>query len=137
MRGFLIDTDRRTITAVETPGGLKSMYAALSRPGHPPVDDINAVDIGRDHCLWVDGVGFLSPDIPVFHIQGYANPLAGRGLILGIDGAGENCDASPDLDVILPLIVTWTDKVSSGRLEPTVERPGHIRIGGPILKAVS
>lgn len=135
MRGFLIDTDRRQFWAVEISGDLKSMYAVLSRPGHPPVDDINSVRISRENILWVDGEGFLKENIPVFNIIGYGNPLAGRGLVLGVDDAGESCDASPELEAILPMIVEWTDKLSSGRLEPTVETPGRIKIGAPILKA--
>lgn len=106
MRAILIDTYNRTVTKVDTPGKIEDIYALVR------TDIIEAVyfDTGRD-CMYVDEEGLLrTPPKPLFQVLGFDQPLAGNGLILGVDGEGETCSTSLTLEAIAPLVV-WRDHV--------------------------
>lgn len=128
MRGLIIDPKAKTISPVDTDGSLDDMYRLMN------CDDINSVRVTRDDMLWVDGEGFLKPDLPVFRLAGYGHPLAGKGLVLGIDAAGESCSVSPVAEGLLRAKVQWSVQVSAGKLGPSSEGPGYFKIGDPILK---
>lgn len=134
MRGLLIDPDTRTISHIETADSLNDMYRLLTRAGEPKVGDINAVRLSQIDILWVDGEGFLKPDVPVFRINGYYGSLAGRSLVLGIDEGGNNQSVSVAVEELLRRDVQWTEEASTSRLGSSVERPGYFKIGDPILK---
>jgi hypothetical protein len=136
MRGILIDPDTRTVTEIETKGDLDAMHGALTRPGCARNDDINAVRITPHDDLWVDGEGLLKPDVPVFRLQGYDHPLAGRGLILGNNGAGESISTQIAIERLCEVII-WTDHFTTGELGPAIEEPGRITLGDGILKTIT
>jgi hypothetical protein len=136
MRAILINPDTRTITEIETKGDLNAMHGALTRPGCARNDDINAVRITPHDDLWVDGEGLLKPDVPVFRLRGYHHPLAGRGLILGNDGYGKSIGTKIAIERLHD-IIQWTDQFTTGELTPTIEEPGHIKLGDGILKTIT
>lgn len=141
MRVVLIDPWTKTVTEADMPPGIEAIYAFLTSRGEKLVDDFNVVQVAQHVSLYVDGEGFLKPNQPVWHILGYSTanrplPLAGKGILFGgVDAEGN--------DVGLPAYisrqfcedaVTFTNKLSTGKLEDTVEAPGYIKIGAPILK---
>lgn len=84
-RAILIDPVRRVIeetTMVVTDGDtLHALYAMIG------CTDVNAVNVGGGHCMWVDGEALLRPwkDQAFFRILGN-DPIAGRGVILAQKG---------------------------------------------------
>lgn len=102
-KGLLIDPTERTITEVETDGGLKSMYALIgctcvdmARGGFQflpsnPTDD-----------LWFDDEGLYSDCMDCFVVPGMV-PLIGKGLILGYNDDGDSIGHSLTEDDIFAL----------------------------------
>lgn len=135
MRAVIIDPWNRTVYATdEAKWGLKEMYNHLSGPdGFRPCDDINSVRIGRDQMLWVDGEGLLIPDVPVWNLRGYDNPLAGKGLVLGVTEMGDNKATHLQPEWVQSMLV-WTNLKTTGKLLPDEYFPGGIKIGAPILR---
>lgn len=135
MRAVIIDPWNRTVYATDKPDwSLEAMYQTLSGPdGFRPVDDINSVRVGRDQMLWLDGEGFLIPDVSCWKLRGYPRPLAGIGLILGITEDGYNKETMLEVDWVQSM-VEWTNQVSAGELGPASMVGNVFNIGDPILK---
>jgi hypothetical protein len=93
MKAYLIDPAERSVREVETTGELDSLYELL---GCKLVDAVRL-----DDCdVWVDDEGladetrffsFTDPNVP---------PLAGRGLVLGVDDEGRCTEPKPSLEEI-------------------------------------
>lgn len=101
MRSILIETDKRSVRELEFRGTLEHAYELLD------CHLIEAVYIG-DHILFVDEEGLITPKTAqkgFFIWAGYAQPLAGRGLIVG-DGGEDWTDATMKTGRCL-LNVTW------------------------------
>jgi hypothetical protein len=83
-KAFLIDPFAQTITEVDHPGGLQSIYALTQ------CDIIQGVYLDNGDCIYVDEEGLLR-DIEqrFFTIDGFAQPIAGRGLVVGSSEDGE------------------------------------------------
>lgn len=137
MRAILIDPDTRTVTEIETKGDLHALYEALTRPGSAKVDDINRVGLGRVADLWVDGEGWLKPDVPVFRLRIDNQPLAGRGVVLLHDAAGNSTAVPTGMIHVIHQLVEWTDEFSTGELEPATSHGPTVRIGDPIIKTIT
>lgn len=135
MRAVIIDPWNQTVYATDKPTwGLDEMYQSLSGPdGFRKCDDINMVQIGRDQVLWVDGEGLLIPNVPIWNLNNYSHPMAGKGLILGVTEMGDNKGTHLEVDWVQSMVV-WTTKLTTGQLGPTEEGRGYIKIGSPILK---
>ena len=89
MRALLICPYECTVTEVQIDNGnLASYYEALSYPGHK-VDTFDVVRCdGFD--IFVDDEGLLKDSNEFFSVDGYPQPLAGRGLVTGgVDREGE------------------------------------------------
>lgn len=87
MRAILIDPIARTISETEHNGDYRDIYRLLSDPEHGlEVDDFNTVLWNNRNVVFVDGEGLLKNPRYFFTIRGYLQPLAGRGLILGLNG---------------------------------------------------
>jgi hypothetical protein len=99
MRAVLIDPFTKTVQQIETPGDLRDIYKAIQ------CDTIDAAYLtDGKHCIYVDDNGLTYTDkvLPVFRWQGYDQPLAGRGLLMGYNKAGANCDCD------IPVGVVWS-----------------------------
>lgn len=136
MRAVLIDPEARTITEVsDTNWALRRMYEALTFDHRSPCDDVNSVHLGGrgDDVLWVDGEGFIRPERPaqVWRWDGYGGVLCGRGLILGLDGAGNTIHATLTLAEVAAH-VSWTPAESSGRLTGPTTVGNRTHLGHPI-----
>jgi len=136
MRAVIIDPWNKSVYVTdEEKWGLEQMYKHLSGPdGFRPCHDIDHVRVGRDQLLWLDGEGLLIPDVPVWNLRDYPRPLAGKGLILGIDEEGENKATFLEAAWVESMIL-WTPKLTTGQLgEMTNPEPNVFVMGEPILK---
>lgn len=88
VKGFLIDPIAMQITAIELPGqsrdNLQTMYKAIG------CDLVEPVYMNRERdAVFVDEEGLLKNPTMFFYIEGFDNPLAGRGVVVGCDSEGE------------------------------------------------
>lgn len=142
MRVAIVNPWEETVVISEMERTLQAIYDNLSVPGQTPVDDFNIVKLTRNVALYVDGEGFLKPDQPVWFILGHGDnklrlrPLCGKGILFGgVDEEGNDLPLGEYIsEQFCRDAVTWSTKLSTGTLEPTVEKPGMIIIGQPILK---
>lgn len=131
MRAFLIDPTAKDVTrldndkdwpltAIQQAIDTDAISRAPLRPGQRGGDSV-----------WVDDNGFLSAGAPVFFVGEYAMPLAGKGLVLGLDQIGEN--RGPDISLEeLQAVVHFTNLETAGRLTPMFETAGGFHMGHPI-----
>lgn len=131
MRAFIIDPIAKTVERLDNDKSwpLTAIQEAIQTDaisGAP----LNPTVRGGDR-VWVDDNGFLSAGAPVFFIGEYALPLAGRGLVLGLDGAGENRGPEVSLEE-LRAIVQFTNLETAGELTPMFQTPTGFHMGLPI-----
>lgn len=99
-RAVLINVDVRDISEVYINDGIQEMYRAIG------CDVFTAVTLTRWHgtrypreTLYVDDNG-LSSNKPFFLIDSYPQPLAGNGLVLSTDEAGESISTELSVDCL-------------------------------------
>jgi len=102
-KGILIDPFACTVTEVDFPDtDYRRLYPLLSHESMP-VDCFEAVHVrglnSRD-VLYVDESGRLKPCDRYFVIQGFPEPLCGKGLILGCNAAGDSVSPKTPLLVV-------------------------------------
>lgn len=103
MKAILIDVHSQTIKEVEVTkdlsgSNLQSMYE------HIGCDCFTCVGIDENNDIFVDdnGLLFLTPFSRFFNYKGYSQPLAGNGLIVGIDNNdGESIDTTLTIDEVI------------------------------------
>lgn len=85
IRGILIDPVAKKLSYIdiainESGSCLKSLYKAIN------CDLVELVRLSDSLDLWVDEEGLLKIDenTKYFHADGMSNPIAGRGVILGV-----------------------------------------------------
>lgn len=103
MKAYLIDPFARTITEVGTTGKLQSIYDLTH------TDTITTVGLGHGRTqdvIYLDDEGLYVEDQRFFMLEGYGQPLAGRGLVLGTDQEGDSTSPSLSLSQVKGLI-TW------------------------------
>lgn len=131
MRAFLIDPAAKTIDRLDNNESwpLEAIKAAIG------TDAISGASLhpgrrGGDR-VWVDDNGFLSAGTAVHFVGEYAMPLAGKGLVLGLDQRGDN--RGPDISLEeLRAIVQFTNLETAGELTPQFETAHGFHIGLPI-----
>ena len=85
MTAYLVKVKARTIRTVQI--GPSTSYEQIR--GFIGCDRIDMVRIDRDHCIVVDDDG-MSDELPCFtEAEGYAGPLAGDLLIVGVNARGD------------------------------------------------
>src|SRR5262252_5356459 len=90
MRAILINAYDRTVSeSTVADGDYRDIYRALSTPEHA-IDTFTVIDISERHrghgeTIFVDDEGLLKDPSHFFLWRGYGQPLAGNGLILGVD----------------------------------------------------
>jgi hypothetical protein len=83
MKGYLIDPFAKTVTEVEHNGSLADIYRLCE------IDCFCPVRLGRD-ILCLDDNGLFKSGQAFFRIAAaHPNPLAGKGLAVGLDAAGD------------------------------------------------
>jgi hypothetical protein len=97
MKAYLIDSETKTITPVDYNGDYKTIYTHI---GCDLFDIVYAESGGHRISVFVDDEGLLNNPQHFFMLDGWADPLAGNGLVLGdADEEGETLAAPDDLDL--------------------------------------
>jgi hypothetical protein len=105
MRAILIDPVRHTFTLVKHEGDYRQIYKRLSDPKHGlKVTTFDAVRVDERNTVFVDDEGLTKNPRYFFKLKDYAQPLAGRGLVLGVNRDGESCSTSLTLTHIKKLV---------------------------------
>lgn len=99
MKAILIDPFDRNITEVEYSGDFKEIYQ------HIDCQLFDVVRIDRTNSIFVDDEGLISGKAQAFFkIDGYPEPLAGKGLMLGADDEGESISPSLTLNEVRGMV---------------------------------
>ncbi len=93
MRAILIDPVKKTVTEVEYSGNFTQIYKYIHASCFTTAGSIG----GRD-TMFVDDEGLFNPQYGWFKWNGYPTPLAGYGLLMGTDGAGETVATASEID---------------------------------------
>lgn len=120
MRGILINPHDQSISNVETDGSFADIRRLLG------IECFTTIQWGNRNHLILDDEGLLreAPG-PFFQIAGYDQPLAGKGLILGLDRKGDHVDTTLKLFYML-------DKVTF----PNVRFVGFEDTSGPQIHPI-
>lgn len=105
MKAILINASNRTVTEVEYDGNFRNLQKLIGCDCFTlaPLNSENAAD---DVSLFVDDEGLLKAPEEFFHIAGVTlYPLAGNGVILGVDYEGNSVDSPVDVADIESRIV--------------------------------
>lgn len=116
MQAILIDPFTRTITEVDYNGDYTNIYE------HIKAECFDCVRINRKgDSIFVDDEGLINGDAnqQFFGWLGYANPIAGRGLILGTDSEGESISPSITMETVLKHVI-WLSPSEVSFTLPTV-----------------
>ncbi len=92
-KAYLIDAEKREITQVEV-GDYTTYYPLLK------CEVFTTVGLEDDDTLYVDDEGLFQPQENFFMYQGYNQPLAGNGLVLGTDKEGNSVDPKMTLETL-------------------------------------
>jgi len=100
MRAILIKPDaegHKHVEVVEYDGDYRSIYGLISW-SERQVTTFDCVMIDETHTMFVDDEGLLHAPQHFMVWDGYEQPIAGRGLILGTDEWGESvaCELNED-----------------------------------------
>lgn len=100
VKAILIDPFECSVTETEhDASNYRDIYRLLSHPTMP-VDCMTTAYVPwlkSGDALFVDDEGLLKPCLRFFLVNGYNQPLAGKGLILGSDDEGETIGAKAKL----------------------------------------
>ena len=102
MRAILIDPFTQTIEEVDYSGDYKDIYGLIECDLFTTVYLPNT----SDDTLFVDDEGLYVENQRFFKIEGYEQPLAGRGLLLGTDEEGESIDCMSTVEEV-KAVVSW------------------------------
>lgn len=85
MRAILINPIDKTIKEVEFDGSSKHIYELIKS------DTFQMVRMDDHHFVLVDEMGFVRKEIkPLFQHSCYPKPMAGLGLVVGVDENGDD-----------------------------------------------
>jgi len=123
VKAILIDPFEMTVSEVFYGGELSDIYALV---GASPVTVVNFGNDGDG--IFIDDEGLFRGGQQYFKFEGYPQPLAGKGLILGVDDNGDSvapvitlAEAKASVRWLSPLThQLWMDK-TSGQMVTTEE----------------
>lgn len=101
MNAYLIDPFNYTINPIEYDGNFKSIYQLID------CDTFGCVCFNQHgDTVYVDDEGLINgKQQAFFRIEGYPDPLAGKGLVLGCDmDTGESADPHVTLEQMRELV---------------------------------
>ena len=102
LRAILIDPFLRVISEVNVDNDLQSFYDILN------IRTLAMVNIDNTNSLYIDDNGLLNNDNSLFEIASYAQPLAGRALVVAHNEEGETIETTLNIDQIRAM-VGWVD----------------------------
>lgn len=123
LRALLIDPVAKSIAAIDTEGTLDDLYRHLA------CTQVEAVTLAAGELLYFDEEALFADEPgPFFALKGY-DPIAGRGLIIGIDGEGVHVGSKM---MFAELDISWPDVKFVG-FEPI---DTNIKVGKRLHRAV-
>jgi hypothetical protein len=108
MQGILIDPFTKTVSEVSYNGNYKEIYK-LTGCSTFTVIELDA----NGETLFIDDNGLLENPEHFFKWEGYEQPLAGKGLILGTDSEGESVGTKFTKEFV-EAQVTWPEIALAG-----------------------
>ena len=128
MKVFKIDARDHVITEETCNGDLQDIY----RIGG--FDCVDAVQISSGDTIYVDDEGLLKNPTDFFSVPGYLSPLAGNGVVLGIDVWGEDTPAPKiTIDELKRSVLFWTRIGDTLHLVGSHAQPGDRIRGGRVV----
>ena len=96
MKCILIDPAARAVSEVARPGkDFREIYGLID------ADTFTVVAVSETEALYLDDNGLLTDEpVYMFKWRGYDSPLAGKGLIVGVDAEGEDVDTKMTVDEV-------------------------------------
>ena len=116
MQAILIDPFTETIEVVDYSGDWRDISTLLG------CELFTTVYIDDEDTLYIDDEGLYVEDQRYFKWEGYPQPLAGRGLVLGCTPDGDSTDSSKTVSEIQDM-VTWCPEGLT--VEPRFEVYGY------------
>ncbi len=114
MRAILIDPYKREITEVDISGDFMEIYKFLSNDMVKVSTFTTGMTWDNRDILYVDDEGLFKNGSPFFDIgRADGQPLAGMGIIMGGNSAGESVSVKASLKEIQEL-VRWTGYETAG-----------------------
>ena len=115
MKAYLINPFAREVTEVDYDGDFNQIYVFLG----DGVRCFTCVTINQEgDGVFVDDEGLFNGDNEFFSVQGYPEPLAGFGLVLGCDPEGESVAPSLTFEELRDRVKFWDRwEIISGRWE--------------------
>lgn len=98
MQAILIDPFTETIEVVDYSGDWRDISTLLD------CDLFSTVYIDDEDTLYIDDEGLYVEDQRYFKWEGYPQPLAGRGLVLGCTPDGDSTDSSKTVSEIQDMV---------------------------------
>ena len=96
MRALLIDPKERSVTEVQNNGALSDTTRLLECE-----TPTNLGWLAEGDTLWIDDEGMRKNPRHFFTVRGGCQ-IAGKGLVIGIDAEGNDCDAAITVADLLP-----------------------------------
>lgn len=100
MLAILIDPFTETIEVVDYSGDWQDISTLLE------CSLFTTIDLDENNTLYVDDEGLYVEDQRFFNLEGYPQPLAGRGLVLGYTPDGDSTDSSLTISQVQDM-VSW------------------------------
>jgi hypothetical protein len=92
-----IDATTRTVRLVTMGTALADFYREI---GCSTIEAVHLRGIAPGDLLYVDEEGLLTPGKNFFVFDGYPQPIAGNGIIIGHDGKGDTISATTPLELV-------------------------------------
>lgn len=108
MKALLIDPFLQGIAEIDISGDLNSLYKAIDCDTITPLVLDADADSNEREVMFLDDIGLERPGQRFFLWADYAQPLGGRGVVLGIDHKGDNTDTTVAL-AQARAAVRWVD----------------------------
>jgi hypothetical protein len=115
MMAILIDPYEETIEVVDYSGDYKDISTLLG------CDLFTSVYTEMADTIYVDDEGLYVENQKYFKLKGYPQPLAGRGLVIGVTDDGDSTDCVSSLEDIQDM-VSWCPEGT--HVEPIMEVMG-------------
>ena len=123
MKAYLIDPFLESISQVEYDGHYRSIYDLIQAPL------FTRLRLDDHDVIYLDDEGLYRENQRYFLLQGYNQPLAGRGLVVGIDEEGGDDIPEASLDDLRSRISWVPDNVECFDFEAIEDVVDHPFLG--------
>jgi hypothetical protein len=124
MQGILINPEEHTVEVVELEDDIDSIHKLIEAPL------FDCVRLEHDDVIYIDDEGLYNKH-DFFAIEGFPNPLAGRGLVLGTDSEGGSTDPIHDLTAISNMVkfISFEEALEMAQLVDSIGEKREAELG--------